>query len=320
MKKQKLFRDEFFVWKHDLKQELRAGSRIITTAKGRIEWSLSGDNGPILCGIHGGPGGYDQIAALYPGFSDKGFRILSWSRPGYLRTPLKVGKTFGEQADALAALMDALEIEKLAVMAFSAGGPVALEFGLRYPERLSALILESAVSYRYVINPENLEENLLYSSLMFTDPVVWICNLLAKRGSGKLLKSVIEIESTLDEQKVEDLVSSIIGDPEKERIVTGLIKSMSPASLRRAGLANDLKQLERLGDLPLERISSPALIIHGVHDWDVPFSHGEFAAKSIPGAELLSIEEGFHIMSLCDCDNDVTEKKVEFLRSYARDV
>jgi pimeloyl-ACP methyl ester carboxylesterase len=317
MKKQKLFRDEFFIWKHNLKQELRTGSRVIKTEKGRIEWSLSGDEGPFIAGVHGGPGGYDQIAALYPAMFNKGFRILSWSRPGYLRTPLKVGKTFGEQADDLAALMDALRIEKLALLAFSAGGPVALEFALRYPERLSAMILESAVSRRYLISPENVEEHLLYSRLMFNDPVVWICNLLAKHQSGNLLKSVIEIESTLDEEQVEDIASHIMKNPKKEKILIGLIKSMSPPSLRRIGLANDLKQLERLGDLYLEKIIAPTLIIHGIHDADVPFDHAEYAAKSIPRAELFSIEEGFHIMSLCDCDNEVTEKKLEFLRKYA---
>jgi pimeloyl-ACP methyl ester carboxylesterase len=316
-KKQEILQNEFFIWKHDLKQELRAGSRVIKTAKGRIEWSLYGDVGPFVAGIHGGPGGYDQIAALYPGMLNKGFRILAWSRPGYLRTPLKVGKTFAEQADALAALMDALKIEKLAVVAFSAGGPVALEFALRYPERLSALILESAVSRRYVINPENVEEHLLYSRLMFNDPVVWIFNLLAKHRSGNILKSVIEIESTLDEKQVEVIVSHIMNNPKKERILIGLIKSMSPASLRRAGLENDLKQLERLEDLQLEKIGAPALIIHGIHDADVPFDHAEFAAKSIPKAELFSIEEGFHIMSLCDGDSEVTEKKLDFLRKYA---
>jgi pimeloyl-ACP methyl ester carboxylesterase len=316
-KQPEILQDEFFIWKHDLKEELRAGSRVTKTAKGRIEWSLSGDEGPFVAGIHGAPGGYDQIAALYPAMFNEGFRILSWSRPGYLRTPLNVGKTFGEQADALAALMDALKIEKLAIIAFSAGGPVSLEFALRYPERLSALILESSVSHRYVINPENVEENLLYSKLMFNDPVVWVFNLLAKHGLENILKSVIEIESTLDEKQVEDVVSHIMNNPKKERILIGLIKSMSPASLRRVGLENDLKQLERLDDLQLERITTPTLIIHGIHDADVPFAHAEFAGKSIPKAELLSIEDGFHIMSLCDCDSEVTEKKLEFLRKYA---
>ncbi len=317
MKKQNILQDEFFIWRHDLKQELRAGSRVIKTEKGRIEWSLSGDEGPFIAGVHGGPGGYDQIAALYPAMFNKGFRILSWSRPGYLRTPLKMGKTFGEQADALAILMDALKIEKLALLAFSAGGPVALEFALRHPERLTALILESAVSRRYVISPENTEEHLLYSRLMFNDPVVWICNLLARHRSENLLKSVIEIESSLDEEQVEELISHILGNSEKEGILLGLIKSMSPASLRRAGLANDLKQLERLDDLPLDKITAPTLIIHGINDSDVPFSHAEFAAKAIPRAELLPIEEGFHIMPLCDSDTEVTEKKLTFLHNHA---
>jgi pimeloyl-ACP methyl ester carboxylesterase len=303
--------------KQNVKQEHNSGSKIIKTAKGDIEYSVSGTNGPYLVGIHGGPGGYDQIHAVYPDMYNKGFRILAWSRPGYLRTPLAVGETFREQTDALAILMDALEIETAAVLAFSAGGPVALEFALRYPDRLWALILESSVSRRYAINPHNVEAQLMFSKLMFNNPVIWITNLLAKQKSSYLFKSLIKTESSLNQKEVKSLVSNIMDNPKKVEILVGLVNSMSPASLRKAGLDNDFKQLEHPIDLPLDRIIAPTLIIHGTHDFDVPFYHAWFAAKSIPKAKLFPVEDGFHIIPLCDHNEDVTAKRLSFLRTYA---
>ncbi len=46
--------------------------------------------------------------------------------------------------DDLAAVLDTLGIQRTALLGYSLGGRVALHFGLKYPERLSALVLESA--------------------------------------------------------------------------------------------------------------------------------------------------------------------------------
>ncbi|MBW2637619.1 MAG: alpha/beta hydrolase, partial [Deltaproteobacteria bacterium] len=70
-------------------------------------------------------------------------------------------------------------------------------------------------------------------------------------------------------------------------------------------------------DLPLDRITTPTLIIHGTHDFDVSFYHARFAAKSIPKADLFPVEDGFHIIPLCDQDEEVTAKRLSFLRTYA---
>lgn len=47
------------------------------------------------------------------------------SRPGYLRTPLSVDRTPKEQAEALAALLDTLKIDKVAVVGGSGGGALS---------------------------------------------------------------------------------------------------------------------------------------------------------------------------------------------------
>ncbi|TFG27957.1 hypothetical protein EU528_11965 [Candidatus Thorarchaeota archaeon] len=48
---------------------------------------------------------------------------MTVSRPGYLRTPISTGVAFENQADAIAALLDELDIPQAAVLGASAGTP-----------------------------------------------------------------------------------------------------------------------------------------------------------------------------------------------------
>ena len=106
-------------------------------------------------------------------------------------------------------------------------------------------------------------------------------------------------------------------DERKERLLMDLIRSMSPTELRKKGMKNDLKQLARISDLPLDKIRTPTLIIHGTDDFDVPVEHAQTAARSIPSAELYLVPGGFHILALSDAANEVTQKRLEFLEKYA---
>jgi hypothetical protein len=105
-------------WKRDLIDELTTGSLLVATERGPIEYTIRGEDGPYIAVIHGGPGGYDQTSALFSELFGKGFRILSWSRPGYIRTPLNIGRTFEEQADALTSLLNALGIRQVVHLQF----------------------------------------------------------------------------------------------------------------------------------------------------------------------------------------------------------
>src|SRR5215813_1519330 len=86
------------------------------TAAGCMEYIQYGA-GPAVLWLHGTPGGCDQAAFVAAGLAKCGFRLVCPSRPGYLGTPLAVGRTPAEQADALAALLDTLGITTAAVVA-----------------------------------------------------------------------------------------------------------------------------------------------------------------------------------------------------------
>jgi pimeloyl-ACP methyl ester carboxylesterase len=303
-------------WKRDLITELKTDSKMVETEKGPIEYTICGASGPYVSFMHGGPGGYDQAEALFSGLFGKGFRILSWSRPGYINTPLNVGRAFEEQADAFASLLNALGIVRTAVMAYSAGGLPAVHFAARYPDKIWALILECTVSQKYEINNKNMAELIFFSRLMFRSPYLWLADIITKHAPLLLGWATIEMESSLEEDEVIKLMRNIMKDEQRVKILMDLIRSMSPAMLRKKGLKNDLKQLAMINNLPLEQVNTSTLVIHGTDDQDVPLDHGQRAARLIPNAEIYIVEKGFHILALSDAADEINEKRIMFLKTH----
>jgi len=309
--------DPYIKWKEDLIKELYAGSNLVDTKKGPIEYAINGDSGPYLIVMHGEPGGYDQTAALFSDMFGKGFRVISWSRPGYIRTPLEVAKTIEEQADAAAALLDALNIDRVAVLGYSAGGPPAINFSSRYPERTWALILECAVTGKWVDSSDTLQGKIFFGYLMYQDPFLWSSNVLGTYAPRIIGMSTIETQSSLDKQETKKLMENIMNDPKRVKVLTGIIKSMSPSGLRETGVENDIEQLKQVKDLPLKDIKAPTLVIHGTNDTAVSVEYAHYAAKTIPHVELYLVPGGFHVMALTDSIETITQKRVNFLQEYA---
>ncbi len=99
--------------------------------------------------------------------------------------------------------------------------------------------------------------------------------------------------------------------PHQQAQVAGMIWSMWPPSMRKAGLDNDFSQFENL-DLPLESIQVPTLIVHGTEDQAVPYEHAEYASARIPGAKLHAIEGAGHMMPFAR-EEEINGLVTEFL-------
>ncbi|MCU0903509.1 MAG: alpha/beta hydrolase, partial [Tabrizicola sp.] len=113
------------------------GSTLIDTPCGPIEYQAAGE-GPVLLAVHGSGGGFDQGMAFAAPLIAQGIRVVAPSRFGYLRTPMPADGSAAAQADAFVCLMDALKIDKAAVMGGSAGALSALQMAIRHPDRVSA--------------------------------------------------------------------------------------------------------------------------------------------------------------------------------------
>ncbi|MGH7830700.1 MAG: alpha/beta fold hydrolase [Candidatus Binatia bacterium] len=288
----------------------RAVSQVVQTAKGPVEYAISG-HGPAVLVIHGCPGGYDQGLVGTKLATCQDFQFISPSRPGYLRTPLTIGETPEAQADAYAALLDALGISKAAIFGISGGGPSALQFALRYPERCWGLVTVCSIARK--LTPAEIKKCLSpLRRLVFTANLVFqiIGNiaLLAAEQCYSALARLIDRDSASS--------GRILNQKEKLHFLWGLLRTSGRVSLRKAGLANDLKQLATLPPYDLEKILAPTLVLHGKADELVAFSHARCIADRVPNATLIGIEGGGHIF-FATHKEQVVPPVIEFLKRSA---
>jgi pimeloyl-ACP methyl ester carboxylesterase len=264
----------FTQWRNEVTKNLALDSTVVQTAKGPIEYADIGHGPPVLI-THGDPGGYDQVyQVLKLQHAENGtFRYIVPSRPGYLRTPLSVGKTPREQAEAFAALLDVLKIEKIAVIGGSGGGPSAIEFAALYPERCVALVLEAAITMKIVAPTPGFAEATIKNTVGY-DFSFWL----------------------LKNQFVAGLQAKDPNDPEITAIATAILNSAVPYAKRKDGWDNDTEQWSELSNLPLASIRCPTLILQGTADQNVPPAQAELAHSQIARSKLVTLPGQDHWM------------------------
>lgn len=293
--------------------ELNAASEVVETARGPVEFARHGDP-PYVLILHGTPQGHNASFIGEP-FEAAGFGTITPSRPGYLRTPLETGRTFEEQADAAAALLDALSIDQVAAYAVSGGGPTGIEFAARHPDRVKALILEAALSQTH--RPAS---SLAPAYFLFLVRIVsWVQAQMMRFPPDLWVDFFVDFESVLDRLDHADcarVTAEILASPEKIAFLSTMVATTPPVNLLRAGFENDLEQFQAIEQLPMARVSCPTLVAHGTHDREVPFSHAEASAQGIPGAELFQVEKGWRLLALSDGDNAYLDREIEFLREH----
>ena len=101
--------------------------------------------GPPVVMLHGGgPGAsaWSNFGPNLPVFAER-FRTLLVDQPGFGQSarPPVTGSYFTFSADALAALLTELGIERVHLIGNSLGGGTAVRFALNYPERAGRLVL-----------------------------------------------------------------------------------------------------------------------------------------------------------------------------------
>lgn len=263
---------------------------LIWTERGPVEVALRGEGPALLC-IHGQPGGYDQglmLATMVGG----AMRAIAPSRPGYLGTPLSSGRSVDEQAELMRALLDALGVDQCSVLALSAGAPVALALAARHPHRVRALALVSAVTgpeispldrwTRLTMSPASLAVariGMVMTPRMAALGGLWALGNLPPRALARQARRATT-------------------NPSARWWLTQIIRSVDPYGARRPGVENDDDALMALADRLPDGIRAPVLAVHGDRDPQVPEVHARRLLRDVPGAKVLVIPGGTHLLPL----------------------
>ena len=128
-------------------------TRSVTLPDGReLAYEEYGDPaGEPVLSFHGGLSSRLDAAPAHQAALDLGVRLLSPDRPGIGRSTFQPGRRLLDWPADVAALTDALGIDRFAVMGWSCGGPYAAVCGARMSDRITAVgLLSSAVPLELV--------------------------------------------------------------------------------------------------------------------------------------------------------------------------
>lgn len=263
---------------------ISTGSRLVATSTGPIEVGETQGNRPLLM-IHGTGGGFDQGLQFAQRLAGAGWRVIAPSRFGYLRTPMPSDASSEAQADAFAALLDVLDIERLPVLGGSAGALPALAFALRHPQRCSALVPIVPASYvpgRPATPAAVPWATALTEAMLRSDFLFW-CGL---RGApAAMTKALLATDA--------DVVAA--ASPAEQERVRRVLWNIFPVSDRADGILNDARLSSAPAPMPVQRIVAPTLAVSVEDDRFGTYEAARYIAATVPRARLLSFRTGGHV-------------------------
>lgn len=254
----------------------------------------SGDpSGRPVFALHGTPGARIQWEGLVEDSQERGIRLIGYDRPGYGGSDPAPGRTVVDAAHDIAAIADALGIERFAVEGGSGGGPHALAC-TQLPERVVAVASLAGVApweaegldWLEGMGQDNLDE--FGATLEGEDAL-----------RGYLLKLRGEMLAS-DPQGIAETLESLLCPPDRA-CLTGELAEFLHAQMQtgiqgsvEGWLEDDFAFLEPWG-FELAGIEIPVQVWHGAQDQFVPVEHGHWLAERIPGAEKHIYDEDGHL-------------------------
>ncbi len=236
-----------------------------------------GEGLPCLV-MHGGLGG--DLTSLHPWLDPLGdvMRLVYYDHRGNGRSgrPPSETITFERLCADADALREHLGFEEVAVLGWSFGGYVALEYALRYPERTSRLILLSTDPGG--VDFEDFEANVLRKG--------------ATPEQLELLKTPVHDDAAL--RRMWEVVRPLYWN-EFDADLDDRVMGNTVFSAQAANAGNDITEewdvTPRLGE-----IRAPTLVLVGQGDIICPPSQAKIMHEGIPGSELVLFEDSGHFL------------------------
>jgi pimeloyl-ACP methyl ester carboxylesterase len=230
---------------------------------------------PIL-GFHGTPGSRLVMKVLEKAALDTRTRIIAPDRPGYgISRPNKHGTLLGYVND-IVELVDALKIDRFAVLGVSGGGPYPLACAYKIPHRISVAVLISGIGPLYP--PNGTRDMVRMNKIMF------LLGRLSPSLAGLLLPRLIRASLPSMQQHIQQGTSpSADISPE----IFAIMANDQQEAIRDGGqgVIFDMKVLWRAWGFPLQDIQTKTLLWHGAADNLAPAMLAHYIADHLPDCE-----------------------------------
>jgi pimeloyl-ACP methyl ester carboxylesterase len=268
----------------------------VATADGRMLQVLEvGDRTgrPVLV-HHGTPNSRLFFARDVERAQRDGIRLISYDRPGYGGSSRQPGHTVADCVEDVRSIASALGIERMSVWGISGGGPHAIACAALLPEIVPAVaVLASPAPWNapgldYFAGMGELNADDI--RLMLEDPV-------ASRAQRE--KDRLDVIAMTPDTLVQEL-RTLLTPTDAAALTRDVGEHLVAAA--RSGLApgwegwwdDDMAGLTPWG-FELESIRTPVLLRHGRQDRFVPFAHGEWLSRHIPGVQAELTDDDGHL-------------------------
>ena len=271
-----------------------------------IEYSIIGKGEPIFV-MHGGHSNCNEEFG-YRALVDNGFSVITPSRAGYGGTSKEVGKSLSIACEYYWKLLNHLNIEKVHLLAISAGGPTGIYFASKYPELVCTLTLQSAVTKKWLI-PKDKEYKV--ARILFRPK--------AEKFTWRLISSMNNIFPRFIFKQMFSSFSKLKYSEAKDKMNKGdvdAIRDMNKRQRSGFGFFIDLAQVNEITIEDLRAVTCPTLIMHSEHDGSVPLEHPYYAHENIPSSELCLLDSWGHLIWLGKSSDETDENTIKFLKSY----
>lgn len=244
----------------------------------RIAYSTLGEGYPLICLAHWLS--HLEADAANPFIRhywielSRRFRLIRYDARGFGLSQRDLPKLeFDDLVTDLETVVDALGLERFALLGPSGGAPVGTAYAARHPERVSHLVLLGG----FIRGPRRVG-----------DPQV--------AEFADMVQSMIRIGWGRTESRFRDFFVSMLvpdGSPELYKHMDEAQRAASSAenAERYFGVQSDFDLSDEAG-----RVRAPTLIFHGTEETGVPMEEAEYAATRIPGARVVPLPTNNHVL------------------------
>lgn len=236
-------------------------------------------HGPAIVGIGGWIGSSELWAEPFAILSDR-WRTIAYDHRGCGATVASVSSITHENlVNDLIAVLDAYGVEQCILAAESSGALTAIDAALRYPQRISHLVIVDGMYHRGPV-----QEN---------DPFTQGLRMAYETTLTRFIELCVP---EADSAHIKKWGRHILNRASQE----------SAIALRWTGSEVDLRG-------KLSEITQPTLVIHGDKDMIVPLAQGQALAAAIPKSTLLVLNGAGHVPTLTRPEV-VAKAIIEFVR------